>query len=124
MVARMPVSSPTRPSFNGTFKSTRMNARSPRRSRSRIEIFANAKSSDPQILISSNSALDYQPKQIDAAVRISPFVVVPGHDLHEIAVHDLRVRGVDDRGIRVALEVDRHQLLVRIGENPFERPFC
>src|SRR6185436_13874691 len=115
-VARMRVSSPTRPSFSGTLKSTRMNARSPRRSRSRIESFANAK-----ILRFSKSSPDDHAKQVDAPARVPPLVVVPRQDLHEIAVHDFRVRRVDNRGIRVALEVDGDELLGRDGQDALER---
>ena len=35
--------------------------------------------------------LDDQSQKIHAAIRVAPFVVVPGEHLHEIAVHDLRV---------------------------------
>ncbi len=48
-------------------------------------------------------------QQVDAAVGVAPLVVVPGQHLHEIAVHDLRVGAVDDRGMRVAAVVDRDQ---------------
>ena len=46
-------------------------------------------------------------------LRVAPLVVVPGHHLDEVAVHHLGVGGVDDRRVRVAAEVDRHQRLGR-----------
>jgi len=55
--------------------------------------------------------LDQQAKQINTATRVAPLVVVPGEDFDEIAVHHLRVGCVDDRRMRVALEIDRHELL-------------
>ena len=67
------------------------------------------------------SLLHQQPQQIDAAVRVAPLVVVPRQHLHEVAVHHLGVRRVDDRRVRVALEVDRHELFVGVGEDALER---
>src|SRR5262245_39012584 len=97
----MRVSSPIAPSLSGTLKSTRTNTRRPATSMSRSESFR------------LESFLDEQPQQIDAPVRVAPLVVVPREDLHEIAVHHFRVRRVDDRGVRVALEVDRDELVGR-----------
>ncbi len=34
----------------------------------------------------------------DQLVGISPFVIVPAHDLHQIAIHNLGELQVDDRG--------------------------
>src|SRR5580765_8716472 len=101
----MRVSSVMIPSFNGTLKSTRMKTRLRTRSRSRMESLA--------IAAALQAFLDHQPEQVDAAVRVAPLVVVPRENFHEVAVHHLRVRGVDDRRMRVALEIDRHQLFGR-----------
>src|SRR4051812_24623689 len=101
--ARSRVSSPIFPSFTGTLKSTRMKTRLPLRSTSLIESFGmgSAGSKGPGL-----QALFHQhAQQIDAATRIAPLVVVPGENLDEIAVHHLRVGRVDDRRVRIALEI-------------------
>src|ERR1051326_7249587 len=101
--ARMRVSSSTRPSARGTLKSTRTKTRLPCRSRSRIDsVIARLK---PRAAL--NALRDELAQQVDAAVRVAPLVVVPGEDLHEVAVHHLRVRRVAGGGRRVPLEVDR-----------------
>ena len=46
------------------------------------------------------------------AAREAPLVVVPGHDAHEGAVQHLGLVHVEDRGVRVVVEVGRDQLLV------------
>src|SRR5688572_1424515 len=89
----MRVSSVIAPSLIGTLKSTRMKTRLPRSSRSLTEYFV---------------TLEFL-QQINAAVRIPPLVVVPRHHLDEVAVHYLRVGGVDDRRVRVAAKIDRHE---------------
>src|SRR5437762_5032406 len=115
----MRVSSAIVPCSSGTLKSTRMKTRLPLISRSSIESLAitprpaasltPCERSSPACLSGTHyNLLSYKhAQQIDAPVRITPFVVVPRQHLHEIAVHHLRVRRVHDRGIRVALEIDR-----------------
>src|SRR5688572_20461354 len=98
----MRVSSPITPSFSGTLKSTRINTRAPFSSRSRIDSFIRS----PSAL---QAFLHQQPQQIYAAARVAPLVVVPRQHFHEVAVHDLGVGRIDDRRVRVALEVDRDQ---------------
>src|SRR5262245_55258620 len=115
----MRVSSEIRPSFSGTLKSTRTKTRFPLRSRSRIDSFAMAIAAADRAEL--QALFDELSQEIDAAVRIAPLVVVPREDLHEIAVHHLGVRHVDDRGVRVALEIDRHQLFFRAVEQSLER---
>src|SRR5712691_10545536 len=119
----MRVSSPIVPFFNGTLKSTRMKTRWPSRSRSLMDSFIGVakKGYGPFLNISkgvrqkgavplfcyrpaSQTFGDQLPQQIDAAVRVAPFVVVPGQDLQKIAFHHSRVRHVDDGGVRVPLE--------------------
>src|SRR5262245_22718906 len=125
----MRVSSPMTPSLSGTLKSTRMKTRLPRRSRSLIESFmSSAKASRYNSALRDNSVClqplrHQQPKQIDAAVRIPPLVVVPRQNLDEISVHHLRVRRVDDRRVRVALEIDRYELLGGVLEILLQRAF-
>src|SRR5205814_7596756 len=41
------------------------------------------------------------------AVGEAPFVVVPAHDAHQRAVHDLGLVHVEDRGMGIVVEVDR-----------------
>src|SRR5699024_3141326 len=43
-------------------------------------------------------------RELDQAVGEAPLVVVPGEDLHLVAV-DLGQLAVDDRGVRIALDV-------------------
>src|SRR5580765_5738619 len=118
------VSSPITPFFSGTLKSTRMKTRWPLRSRSVMDSFGMVMPG-PKRTRPTTFALetlgDELAEQIDAAVRVAPFVVVPGEHLQEVALHHLGVWHVDDRGVRVALEIDRHQLLVRAGEDPLQR---
>src|SRR5262245_11618032 len=99
----MRVSSLMRPSLSGTLKSTRTKTRRPFRSRSRIDSFAmrSPGSKGPGL----QSFFDEKPEEIDAAVRVAPLVVVPRQHLHEVTVHHLRIRRVDDRRARVALEI-------------------
>src|SRR5438552_1943340 len=97
-----------RPPLIGTLKSTRTNARLPLRSRSLIESFGTT----PTL----QAPLDEHAQQVHASVRVAPLVVVPREDLHEVAVHDLCIRGVDNRGIGIALEIDRDKLVGRIGQ--------
>src|SRR5882672_5071582 len=112
----MRVSSPIVPFFNGTLKSTRMNTRWPLSSRSLIESFAigsrqtlrsalrrshrGPREATETVVVQAfrpaSQALLYQfAQQIDTAVRIAPFVVVPGQHFQEVAFHHLGVRHVD-----------------------------
>ena len=51
----------------------------------------------------------HQADQVADAVGVAPFVVVPGHDLHQIAVLHGGVGRFQDGGMRVALEVHGDQ---------------
>src|SRR3972149_1815013 len=107
--ARILVSSAIAPCSSGTLKSTRTNTRRPLRSRSAIDSFPTV---SPRLAaVGSHALLHDQSQQVHATVRVAPLVVVPGADLHEIAIHHLRVRRVDNRRMGVALEVDRNQRL-------------
>jgi hypothetical protein len=55
------------------------------------------------------------------AVREAPFVVVPGHHAHQRAVEHLGLVHVEDRGVRVVVEVDG-DVLVGVAEHALERP--
>ena len=107
--ARMRVSSPITPFFSGTLKSTRTKTRRSFRCRSRMVRLLTAPAGVVQC-----RRYDHRPaSRVDAAARVAPLVVVPGQDLEEVAVHHLGIRRVDDRGVRIAAEVDRHELGVR-----------
>jgi hypothetical protein len=58
---------------------------------------------------------------IDEAVGVSPLVVVPGCDL-DLVADDLGQAGVEDRGVRIALDVTRDDLVFRVAEDALERP--
>ena len=68
-----------------------------------------SRSAKPNTWPSVCSGYKHSLQQIDAAARVSPLVVVPRQHLDEVAVHHLGVVGVDDRRMRVAAEVDRHE---------------
>src|SRR6266446_8672974 len=132
--ARIRVSSSMTSFLIGTLKSTRMNTRLPWMSRSRMESLgigrfqapgsrlpAPAEARSPKPEADLNPPLYEQAKQVHTAARVSPLVVVPGQHFHEIAVHDLRIGGIDDRRMRVALEVDGDELGGRVFENALER---
>src|SRR6185436_14807370 len=115
----MRVSSSMTPFASGTLKSTRTKTRLPLRSRSVIESFiARLKPRVPAPLEALRHELA---QQIDAAVRVAPLVVVPREDLDEVAIHHLRVRHVDDGGVRIAFEVDRDELLGRARQDVLQR---
>src|SRR5262249_19689843 len=112
----MRVSSPMTPLLSGTLKSTRMKTRCPCRSRSRIDSFMGVRLS-----LALQAPRDQLSQQVDAAVRVAPLVVVPRQDLEEIAFHHFGVGHVDDRGVRVAFEVDRYELVIGAGEDALQR---
>src|SRR5438034_4554960 len=51
-------------------------------------------------------------EQVDAARGVAHFVVVPGRDVHERAVDDVRRLSIDDAGAEVPDVVSRHQRLI------------
>ena len=59
--------------------------------------------------------------QIEDAVRVSPLVVVPRQDLVHVRVDRARERRVEDRGVRVAVEVDGDELLVAVRQDVLQR---
>src|SRR5262245_27435221 len=104
--ARMRVSSVIVPFSIGTLKSTRMKTFRPLRERSRMVVIRTIPADEGLPL---EPLLFHVADQIDAAARVAPLVVVPRQDLDEVAVEHLRVRRVENRRVRVALEVDRDQ---------------
>src|SRR5689334_8411422 len=109
--ARMRASLVTAPFCTGTFKSSLIRTRLPRRSVSVIR----------STFILSYSRLGLGPRdgRIEHAVREAPLVVVPRADLHERAVDDLGQRGIKRRGMRIVVEVDRDERPVAVREDAF-----
>src|SRR4051812_9891229 len=54
------------------------------------------------------------------AVGEAPLIVIPAHDPDEGAIHDLGLVHVEDRGMRIVVEVDRYVGASREGENTLE----
>src|ERR1700761_5457932 len=104
--ARMRASLPTSPSRIGTFKSSRISTRW--FARSKPDIF---------VTFTANSSRGLRPRQgrVEHAVGEAPLVVIPREHLHQRAVDDLRQRGIEDRRVRIMVEIARYQrrLVVR-----------
>src|SRR5205814_10474962 len=94
-LARIRVSSATTPSSSGTFRSARSRTRLPSRSASLTLAFANEGGG----LVSGTDRrrLKHLLRQLDAAVRVAPLVVVPGEDLDEFPIDDDRLLRIEDR---------------------------
>src|SRR6266851_774508 len=58
--------------------------------------------------------------EVDHPAAEAPLVVVPADDLGALRAEHQGQRGVDDRRVRVALEVGGHQLLVADGQDAFQ----
>src|SRR5712692_10411590 len=122
-VSRMRVSSVTTPSLSGTLKSTRMNTRLPRRSRSLMVslVMVDAQRVEAR---KPQRALELGRHQLDevaATARIGPFVVVPGENFYATIPHDLGITGVNNRRIRITFEVGGNKLLFGVLENALHR---
>src|SRR4051794_31608773 len=120
MAARILESSVTLPSASGTLKSTRTKTRLPATSTSRIVSLSMSSAV-------SRSGGDGQPSaderdQVGDPAAVAPLVVVPGDDLDHRAAEDHRREAVDDRAPAVALEVHRHERIVRDAEDAVHRP--
>src|SRR5688500_10288938 len=89
---------------SGTLKSTRMNVTRPRRSSSSMRAMVMAET--------SVGLLSDVRGEIDGAVRVAPLVVVPGDDLHQVALHDAGELGVERGAGGVADVIARDQRLV------------
>src|SRR5262249_18578050 len=94
------VSSDTAPCSSGTLRSARRKTRLPARLSRSIESFVKLE------------RLGDEPDQVPHAAGVPPLVVVPRQDLHHVAVDQRRGRQVDDRRVRVAVEIDGDELLV------------
>src|SRR5438067_2002952 len=111
--ARMRASSFTAPVFlsSGTLKSTRTKTRFPATSSASIE-----RTMPLQLRLDEE-------RHVHHAVREAPLVVVPGEDLGEPAALGHRgLGGVVDRGVRVAVVVDRDGQLVVVLEDALHPP--
>src|SRR5437660_5803468 len=94
------VASPTRPFSIGTLRSTRTRTRLLATSAwSRVRnVFIEEQSSDQ---------LPHRDGRVGHAVGEAPFVVVPRHDTHQRSIDDLGLVHVEDRAVRVVIEVHR-----------------
>src|SRR3990167_10724047 len=52
-------------------------------------------------------------------VRVAPFVVIPGHNLYEIAVHNFGKTEIHDRGMLIANDIRRNNWVVSGLEHAF-----
>src|SRR5690606_542344 len=98
----------TLPSLTGTFKSSRISTRLPFRSRSVM------RKMDIACLCSLASSgcllIRHRCQQIQQAVGVSPFVVIPGDQMHHVALY-ARLRGIDNRRFRAMNKITAHQRL-------------
>lgn len=67
---------------------------------------------------SSASALDghdqhHRKRLSDHLAGIAPLIVIPTHNLDQIAIHDLRHVDIDDRRARILNDVGRHDRIFR-----------
>ena len=61
--------------------------------------------------------------QVDQAVRVPPLVIVPGDDLVEVVVEEDARAGVDGRGLLLADEIARNELVFGVSENALHLVF-
>src|SRR2546427_2262045 len=118
--ARMRVSSATAPCSSGTLKSTRTRTRFPRTSASRMVRLSKvtrvlAASGDRDAHLRGDELGD-----VGEAARVTPLVVVPRDDLDHVSEDD-RVHRADDRGMRVPLEIARHERFLGVIHDSLER---
>src|SRR5690606_16572645 len=105
--ARTRPSSVMTPSFRGTFRSQRTMTRLP--------------SSDPndsrvrRVMSCSETLCDVL-GEVDETVGVAPLVVVPARDLDEVAA-DVGQLSVEDRGVRVELDVARDDRVLGVLED-------
>ena len=110
-----------RPS-SGTLKSTRTSTRCPlATSRSRTRPLAERRIRGARVAASGDRRARQHPLgQVDDAVRVAPLVVVPGDDLHELAVDHHRQRRVEDRRVRRGDDVGRDDRVLVVLEDALE----
>src|SRR6266403_4012051 len=135
-VSRMRVSSVTTPSLSGTLKSTRMKTRFPRRSRSlMVSLFIVQEVASDEWLVARRASPFLPPlsqpissefggqefDEVAATAGIAPLVVVPGQDFYAAVADNFGVFGIDNRGIRIPLEVGRDEFFLGVGEDALHR---
>src|ERR1700730_12342166 len=105
--ARMRRSLVTLPaSSSGTLKSTRTSTRLPFRSFSSDRVF-----------LPMSSLADHVPQQIDTAVRVAPFVVVPAHQFEEAVIQTDAGTGLEDAGVVIVHEVAGDDFILCVSED-------
>lgn len=55
--------------------------------------------------------------EVEAAAGVAPLVVVPGDELDEVLVQLDTGRGIEDGGVRVAVEVSGDESVLGVSEN-------
>src|SRR5260370_15827034 len=60
-------------------------------------------------------------EQVAATAGVAPLIVVPGQNFHAAVADHFGVFGIDDGGIRIALEVGGHEFLFRVAEDAFHQ---
>src|SRR5215470_19015266 len=108
--ASMRVASLTWPPVRGTLKSTRTKTRLP----------STGSAASVRTRASTEPATDQQGHVLHA-VGETPFVVVPGQHLAEVAADHARRLGVEDRRVRGTVEVAGDERLVAVAEDALER---
>src|SRR5271156_5017652 len=103
------------PSSIGTLRSTRSRTRLPFTSASsRLRKRMAAESGE------SLTELAHRHRGVDHAVGEAPFIVVPRHHAYQCAVHHFGLIHVEDRRMRVMIEIGGNVGRVGIAENAFE----
>src|SRR5207245_10160327 len=135
----MRVSSVTTPSLSGTLKSTRMETRFPRRSRSlMVSLFIVQEVASDEWLVARRASPFLPPlsqpissefggqefDEVAATAGIAPLVVVPGQDFYAAVADNFGVFSVDNGGIGIPVEVGGDEFLFRVTENAFHGTVC
>src|ERR1700680_4894981 len=122
MLRSMRDTSATSPFCIGTLKSTRTSTRLPFTSASsRVRKRMAASSSEGPA--ASSAELAHRHRGVDHAIGEAPFIVVPRHHPHQGAVHDLGLVHMEDRGVRIVVEIGRDVGSLGIAENALELLF-
>src|SRR4051794_28812230 len=109
--ARMRASLVTTPSCTGTFKSSLIRTRLPRRS---VSVMRNT------FMAFVSGRLRPGDGRVQHAIREAPLVVVPPAHLHQRAVHYLRERGIERGGMRIVVEVHRDERTIVVRKDALE----
>src|SRR5580698_7519843 len=103
--------SATSPSCIGTLRSTRTSTRLP---------FTSASLRLRKLMALSSGEFPHRDRGIDHAVGEPPLVVVPRHYANQRAVHHLGLIHVEDRGVRIVIEVAGDVGGLGVAEDAFE----